>query len=310
MFRGLANRILALVRRALGIKLLIDEGRHREQKLFFGQRKALFAIGNAIKYSTAHPAEVRRSVPYGRAVELIRLLAPVDVTSAGFVRVGRDHDGGYVMLDAFSPRPDAAYSLGIADDTSWDADIADRGIDVYMYDHTISKLPADHSRFHFFRHGICGQPDAERPRLKTLETVIAENGHTSSHSLLLKMDIEGDEWPVIAASSESSLQRFSQIVVEFHGLACVYDGAAYRRIRDCLMRLNRTHQSVHVHANGHEIPAWIGDLVLPDLLEVTWVRRKDYEGRFAPCSRLFPTELDQCSAPGWQDIYLGDFQAK
>lgn len=60
--------------------------------------------------------------------------------SPGFVRVGNAHDGGYVMLNDFAHR-NIAYSIGINDDVSWDFDMAERGFDVYMYDHTIEKLP-------------------------------------------------------------------------------------------------------------------------------------------------------------------------
>jgi hypothetical protein len=35
----------------------------------------------------------------------------------------------------------AAHSFGIAEDVSWDATIAERGMDVFMYEHTSDKLP-------------------------------------------------------------------------------------------------------------------------------------------------------------------------
>jgi hypothetical protein len=69
-----------------------------------------------------------------------------------YVRMGKKFDGGYVMLDSFNRQNvDAAYSFGIDNDVSWDLDMARRGIDVFMFDHTISKLPRDHTKFHFFK---------------------------------------------------------------------------------------------------------------------------------------------------------------
>ena len=63
------------------------------------------------------------------------------------IRLGRNFDGGYVLLDDFAD-VGAALSLGINDDASWDLDIAQRNIPVQQFDHTIDRgarrSPADH----------------------------------------------------------------------------------------------------------------------------------------------------------------------
>ena len=87
----------------------------------------------------------------------MRLLSPKEVVGKKLVRIGHDYDGGYVMVDDIENC--IAYSFGIADDVSWDLGMAYRGVDVYMYDHTIKKLPTQHERFHFFKNGICGEND-------------------------------------------------------------------------------------------------------------------------------------------------------
>ncbi|MDR2776538.1 MAG: hypothetical protein LBB17_00620 [Puniceicoccales bacterium] len=63
----------------------------------------------------------------------MKYFAPKDVVDKNLVRIGCDHDGGYIMVDDFG-KCDAAYSFGIGNDVSWDLDIAKRGIDVFMYD--------------------------------------------------------------------------------------------------------------------------------------------------------------------------------
>ena len=55
------------------------------------------------------------------------------------VRTGKHYDGGYIMLDDFHAG-DIAYSFGICDDVSWDKDMASRGYDIFMYDHTIDMI--------------------------------------------------------------------------------------------------------------------------------------------------------------------------
>ena len=49
--------------------------------------------------------------------------------------MGNIYDGSYVMLDDFK-NIKIAYSIGIGKKIQFDKALADKGIDVYMYDHT------------------------------------------------------------------------------------------------------------------------------------------------------------------------------
>ena len=97
-----------------------------------------------------------------------------------FVRVGRRGDGGYVMIDDFCKgNGGVAYSFGISNEISCDADMAKLGYEVFMYDMTINGLPYTHEKFHFFKEGIGGKKD-EAKSLDTLENFIKRNGHENN----------------------------------------------------------------------------------------------------------------------------------
>ena len=121
------------------------------------------------------------------------------------------------------------------------------------------------------------------------------------------MDIEGYEWSVFEETASEVLGQFSQIVVEFHGLSPYKSKARISRLKSILNKINDTHQSIHVHANGHTAVHWLGDLVIPQLLEVTYVRRQDYSDRFTKNLRTFPTEIDQPTFPWLPEVQLGKF---
>ena len=174
-----------------------------------------------------------------------------------------------------------------------------------MYDHTISDLPIQHPKFHYFQTGVTGHKKGEN--LKTLGDLIIENGHTKCKNLILKMDIEGSEWDVLEEISPEVIKQFSQIAIEFHGLSNSVYSDKCESIARVLKKINETHQSVHVHANSTGIPIWIGKLVLPAILEVTYVRRADMEGRLIQKSRQFPTKIDQPTFKNSPDMYLGNF---
>jgi hypothetical protein len=233
-----------------------------------------------------------------RTMDLVR---PMDVQGGNFVRKGREGDGGYVMLDELADIR-AAYSIGIGGDVSWDAAIATHGIDVWQYDHTVEAPPLADARFHFHRLGVAATASKDGT-LRTLESLVAENGHDGRRDLILKMDIEGGEWEVFSSAPMQLLEQFSQILVEFHGLCDLDDADKIWRVLDALSHLQRTHQSVHVHANNWGTTAMIGGVTVPETIEVTFVRRSDHV--FSSCHRIFPTELDFPNHGGRADIFLG-----
>jgi hypothetical protein len=85
------------------------------------------------------------------------------------------------------------------------------------------------------------------------------------------------------------------------------DAGRHDSIMATLRKLSHSHQPVHVHANCMHVPIWIGDIVLPPVLEVTYVRRRDVAGRIGGPAGPFPTAIDQPNVAGWPDVYLGWF---
>ena len=284
----LLRPLLLFIRRLLGIEQIQQQLLEQNQL----HQRTLLTLGNTLKYSSLDSKSRDATATYRRCSEIVSLLSPMDVAGGEYTRVGRDYDGGYVMLDDFQGKEiDAAYSFGIRDDVSWDASIAKLGIDVFMYDHKINRLPKHHPKFHYFKTGLTGHKKGAN--LKTLGQLLVENGHSKCQNLLMKMDIEGCEWDVLEETTTEAISQFSQIVIELHGLSKAVFTQDHLSVVKVLQKINQTHQCIHVHANGSSLPLWIGDHVLPDLLEVTYIRRTDVKGKLMMNTRQFPTELDQ-----------------
>ena len=223
----------------------------------------------------------------------------VDIPNPKFIRVGRPYDGGYIMLDDFDGIK-IAYSGGINRDVSWDEDMAERGLDIFMYDHTIDGLPKEHPKFHWFKKGLIGKPDPNYPDLETLSTLVEQNGHGDDYNMILKMDIEGAEYGIFQQIDIDTIRRFKQIVLEFHALTTI-DYEEF--IGMALDKLNATHQLVHVHANNYSKHIVRGGLVLPATIEGTYLRRSDY--KFVKSQKFYPTPLDMPNKATRPDINLG-----
>ena len=238
--------------------------------------------------------------------QLLGLLRIYPISNA-FCRVGRHGDGGYLMVNCM--RGGIAYSLGINDDVSWDEDMADRGYEVYMYDHTIDRLPAERKEFHFFKCGITNRLGVENAcdRMNTLENFLRENRHEHQNDMILKMDIEGAEWDVLAEVEEKILSQFSQIVVEYHGLVGANGDMVERKILPSLRKINRTHKLVHLHGNNMGAYIKWGNKIFPDAVEATYVHCGLPAVLGAKKGIKLPNVLDEPNDPNRSDIVLGNW---
>ena len=232
--------------------------------------------------------------------KILSLLTPMQVKAQRKIRIGGKTDGGYVMLDDF-PKGTIGYSLGIGNDVSWDCDMADRGVEIFQFDHTVNGPPVEHPRFHFSRIGI-GPSDNENPQFCRLDTLVRDNNHEAVN-LILKMDIEDAEWGVIDSIDTSTIAKFNQIVVEFHGLARLDQPAWQEQIQRSLNKLRCTHLPFHVHGNNWGNYSIVNGIPVPDVLEVSYANRSHYT--FAQNHAVFPTPLDYPCKTDVPDFYLG-----
>ena len=79
---------------------------------------------------------------------IYQFLCPKEIIKKKRILMGNHEDGSYVMLDDFE-NIKIAYSIGIDGVIQFDKALADKGIDIYMYDHTIKKLPYENEKFHW-----------------------------------------------------------------------------------------------------------------------------------------------------------------
>lgn len=249
-------------------------------------------------------AEVHEAAPPGsHVVQLLSAFTPMRPIGFRKIRVGGPADGGYVMIDDFPGCP-ICYSLGIGGDVSWDLDMASRNAIVYQYDPTVERPPTQHSSFRFFRLGIGDRDD--NGGVTTIAGALAANGHRDDHGLILKMDIEDSEWSVIEATPECCLAQFSQIVVEYHGLARMQDGRWAAGAEAVLRKILRTHLPIHVHGNNWGQYVLVQGVPVPDVLEVTYASRACYS--FSDSNEIYPSPLDRPCKAGIPDLFLGSFK--
>ena len=236
-----------------------------------------------------------------RILTLASFLIPQRALGQSKIRLGSGNDGGYVCLDDFN-RITVALSVGIESNDDWDCSIADKGIVVHQFDHTIDSTPHAHQNFRFQKKRIAPIGTGE-PGTATITSVLAEHTNCEPASVILKIDIEGDEWEIFLATARDDLRKFSQIICEFHSFHAIDNDDWYNRALAVLEKLHQDFEVVHVHGNNCAPWIIIGNIPFPAVLEVTYAARLRY--KFEPTDEIFPTSLDAPNDPTAPDFFLG-----
>lgn len=236
-------------------------------------------------------------------LSLLSLLRP-QAQAGGKIRLGAPYDGGYVLPDA-ALDCDAVLSIGIGTDVSFDLALAERGMPVFQYDHTVPAPPVAHERFRFARLGW--GPTTTEPFV-SLDNMLSQLKEAGSVRPLLKFDIEGGEYDVLEAIDPDALASFPVIVCELHSLSSLADPVFHARMRHCLGVLTRHHAPVHLHANNYGIMALVGGVPIPDVLEVSLLRR-DLGILPHAASDPIPGPLDRPNHPLHPDLCMTPFNA-
>ena len=236
-----------------------------------------------------------------RLSKLVSMVPPHRAEGLNKVRLGRPHDGGYVSLDDFDV--DAVLSLGISDDVSWDLDTLPRGsFQVHQYDYTVDGPPVKNPRFTFYKEAIGTDKDGS----VSIGEACRRANITKPASAILKIDIEHAEWPVLAATSEEDLGKFSQIVGEFHGFDDLLDDGLYDLALKTFTNISKQFRLVHVHGNNYGSQIVLGSKLLPRTLEMTFANVKRYN--LTPSDETFPTPLDMPNCADKPDHILDNFK--
>jgi len=232
----------------------------------------------------------------------MRLLGPHEVLGFGKIRLGRMNDGGYVMIDDFEGI-NCAFSFGISGDDSWDVGVAEKGIPVYQFDYSIDKSPSSHPLLNFSKKRI--SPEAANGNA-TIPDLVDKYSNGAHSDIILKIDIEGAEWNVLDACPIEYLKHFKQVICEFHSLSQLGDAIYLSLFKGVFEKLNTAFSIVHIHANNWGSIFNLSNIVIPDVIEITFVNDDYYT--VSASDEIFPTKLDMPNRAGYPDIFLGAFR--
>uniref|UniRef100_A0A6C0EZF5 Glycosyltransferase 2-like domain-containing protein n=1 Tax=viral metagenome TaxID=1070528 RepID=A0A6C0EZF5_9ZZZZ len=195
------------------------------------------------------------------------------------MRLGKDNDGGYVICDIQNISYDLLLSCGISDDISFEEFFCNKynTTACYAFDGTIENINIINKNISFFRQNINNYNDDKNTNLhSTIEMF---------DNIFLKMDIEGYEIPWIKSLDVKHLNKFSQIVIEFHF------PFSYKEVH-AFDILNETHILVHFHANNCCGVRNHKGVFISNVFECTYVHKRHYPPPYVLNTDIIPGVLD------------------
>lgn len=181
------------------------------------------------------------------------------------IHLGVSNDGGYV-LGELNTKYDCYISAGISSEESFSRDFINKynmdEFNSFGFDGTINNYPYQYTKnISFIKKNINSFNDSANTNLYTLIE--------KYDNIFLKMDIEGGEYPWLLNINLEQLNKFKQIVIEFHGITNDSWGCNYNDKVKCLEKLSNSHYLIHAHGNNY------GPVVnnIPDVIELTYVNK-------------------------------------
>lgn len=227
---------------------------------------------------------------------LISMLRPVDCEP--LIRFGNDEDGGYLIPDVLDG-VEACFSPGVAGASYFEEDCARRGMDVFLADFSVDCAAIENKRFHFLKKYIGA---SSNNIFITLDDWVKETLPGSTSDLLLQIDIEGYEYEAFLSASNGLMKRFRVITGEFHLLDQLWSRSFFFLASRVFEKILETHTCVHLHPNSESAFLEKAGLVIPPLMEMTFVRN-DYVLNKRYVSE-FPHVLDRSNVKGRKDSAL------
>jgi len=204
-----------------------------------------------------------------RAQQYIKLLQPKQIIDKSVVRIGSEFDGGYIFVDDLDEK-DLFISAGIAEDFSVDQEVVDRVGQLIMIDPSIQPVNFSNANQIFIKKPLSPRFDKDGISLEELLDA------STFEDAILKIDIEGGEWPVFNSLEEKYFDRFRQIIVELHWLTALADSEIHNLRINALNKLKKSHECIAIHGNNYGKYEVLGGVPLPDVIELTLARKSSY----------------------------------
>jgi hypothetical protein len=220
-------------------------------------------------------------------------------TGWDLIRIGSIRDGGYLIPSDLSELI-GCISPGVSNLVDFELALAKLDIPSAMYDGSIENLPIENSKFHFNRKFVGSPLNKDYVSLKT---ALQEFSSATKASLLLQMDIEGDELSAFHTLTSDDFDKFRIIVVEFHRVQDWTNRTVFRQlVKPVFDNLLQRFDLVHIHPNNCDGEFYFARNFFPRAIEITFHHKSRRISEAIPAK--LPNNLDAPNTDDAPDVQL------
>jgi len=225
----------------------------------------------------------------------LKKLLPYQIDTQ-LIRLGEKNDGGYLVPDDFAGI-DKNYSAGVGFLTQFEKDLEEKYLiksnmlDCNKIEKTI--LP---SKSLFLKKKLALVSNNQ-------EISINDWIIKADKDIILKLDIEGDEYAGLIDISEENLKKVRILVIEFHDLRNLRNDIFLNLFDKVINKLNNYFYVCHLHINNISKIKKIGNYLVPDMIEMTFIRKnrvKNFSSKFS----ILPHKLDNKTVNSVNEKFL------
>jgi hypothetical protein len=156
-------------------------------------------------------------------------------------------------------------------------------------DGTIDKLPTNNPNIIFIKKNINYDNIGNTTNLHDLINI--------NNSIFIKMDIEGSEVNWIKSLNNEQMNKFEQIVMEFHNPFTENE-------IDVFEKINNNHYLVHFHPNNCCGVTNHKNTIIPNIVECTYLHKKYFKNIPKLNNVSIPKKIDMKNLIEKDDIYI------
>ncbi len=234
--------------------------------------------------------------------KIFEFLNLIKVFKTKLIRLGCDNDGGYLVPDDLEGIK-ACFSPGVDTKVDFENDLATKEIPSFLADFSVENIPNQNKLFTFEKKFLGIKNDYENININTW--IKKHFPEKSTDEFILQMDIEGSEYEVLLNLEERLLKKFRILIIEFHNLNNLIHVNGYKIIKAVFEKILEEFYIVHLHVNNVFPPLCINDILIPPLIEFSFLRKDRLKQKIREKNQFH--KYDQKNLPSNVDIVLPEY---
>ena len=225
----------------------------------------------------------------------LKKLLPYEI-DVSLIRLGEKNDGGYLVPDDFVGI-DKNYSAGVGFLTQFEKDLETRYLiksNMLDFNEIEKNILPSKASFLKKKLGLV----SNNQEISINDWIIKDD-----KDIILKLDIEGDEYASLIDISKKNLKKVRILVIEFHDLRNLRNDIFLNLFDKVINKLNNYFYVCHLHINNISKIKKIGDYLVPDMVEMTFIRKnrvKNFSSKFS----ILPHKLDNKTVNSVNEKFL------